>query len=111
MSYEICSRFSLILVTQKADRSQTSTGVRYMMFHKEVNTASNFFFFAKERFWNVQVCLTALHLKRLPLNQQIQMHNNRLQLKSLSIWVRNYRFLKNYVTLKGAVSRIVLYYQ
>ena len=47
MSYEICSRFSLILVTQKADRSQTSTGVQYMMLHKEVLTLPATFFSQK----------------------------------------------------------------
>ena len=40
-----------------------------------------------------------------------QMHNKRLQLKSFIIWVRNYLFLKNYVTSEGAVSHNVLYYQ
>ena len=39
------------------------------------------------------------------------MHNKRLQLKSFIIWVRNYLFLKNYVTSEGAVSHNVLYYQ
>ena len=32
-------------------------------------------------------------------------------LKSFIIWVRNYLFLKNYVTSEGAVSHNVLYYQ
>ena len=40
-----------------------------------------------------------------------QMPNKRLQLKSFNIWVRNYLFLKNYVTSEGAVSHNVLYYQ
>ena len=31
--------------------------------------------------------------------------------KRLHIWVRNYLFLKNYVTSKGDVSHDVLYYQ
>ena len=34
-----------------------------------------------------------------------------LGLKSFNIWVRNYLFLKNYVTSEGAVSHNVLYYQ
>ena len=32
-------------------------------------------------------------------------------LKSFNIWVRNYLFLKNYVTSEGAVSHNVLYSQ
>ena len=36
-------------------------------------------------------------------------HNKRLQLKSFVIWVRNYLFLKDYVTSEGAVSHNVLY--
>ena len=39
------------------------------------------------------------------------MPNKRLQLKYFIIWVRNYLFLKNYVTSEGAVSHNVLYYQ
>ena len=32
-------------------------------------------------------------------------------LKYFSIWVRNYHFLKNYVTSEGSVTHNVLYYQ
>ena len=31
-------------------------------------------------------------------------------LKSFNIWVRNYLFLKNYITSEGAVSHNVLYH-
>ena len=40
-----------------------------------------------------------------------QMPNQTSGLKSIIIWVRNYLFLKNYVTSEGAVSHNVLYYQ
>ena len=40
------------------------------------------------------------------------MPNKRLQAEVFYVyWVRNYLFLKNYVTSEGAVSHNVLYYQ
>ena len=32
-------------------------------------------------------------------------------MKSFNIWVRNYLFLKNYITSEGAISNYVFYYQ
>ena len=39
-----------------------------------------------------------------------QLPNERLQLKSFIIWVRNYFFLKNDITSEGAISRNALNY-
>ena len=39
------------------------------------------------------------------------MHKNNLSWSLFFIWVRNYLFLKNYVTSEGAVSHNVLCYQ
>ena len=51
--------------------------------------------------------------KKIPLLHyfvSFQMHNKRLRLKYIIIWVRNYLFLKNYVISEGAVFHNVLYY-
>ena len=59
-------------------------------------------------------CKRIMRRKKTPLSQIFvcfQMSNKRLQLKSVTIGVRTYLFVKNYVASEGAVSHNVLYYQ